>query len=51
MKNSTCSKNSTFQECELAILRMAVDKVEERTGRIQMNSVEIKQIIKIVEKF
>ena len=28
-----CDKKMTFQECELAILRHAVDKIEIKTGR------------------
>ena len=30
---STCNKNPTFQEKELAILRAAVDLAEEKAGR------------------
>jgi hypothetical protein len=40
-----------FQECELAILRSAVDKAEERSGRAVANSAEVKKIIGIVENF
>jgi hypothetical protein len=40
-----------FQECELAILRSAVDKAEERSGRAVANSGEVKKIINIVENF
>jgi hypothetical protein len=46
-----CAKNVSFQECELTILRMAVDKAETRTGEKQANSVEVKDIISIVESF
>tara|TARA_B110000114_G_scaffold185329_1_gene231922 strand:- start:190 stop:1602 length:1413 start_codon:yes stop_codon:yes gene_type:complete len=46
-----CSKNVSFQECELTILRMAVDNAETRTGEKQANSVEVKEIISIVESF
>jgi hypothetical protein len=46
-----CDKNMNFQECELAILRQAVDKAEERQGRKTANSPEIKRIINIVENF
>jgi hypothetical protein len=41
----------TFEECELAILRSAVDKAEERQGRKEANSPDIKRIITIVENF
>ena len=46
-----CDKKMTFQDCELAILRQAVDKAEERQGRKAANSPEIKRIINIVENF
>ncbi len=50
MKN-ICDKTMNFQECELAILRSAVDKAEERSGRAVANSGEVKKIINIVENF
>jgi hypothetical protein len=50
MKN-ICDKSMDFQECELAILRAAVDKAEERSGRAVANSGEVKKIINIVENF
>ena len=50
MKN-ICDKSMSFQECELAILRTAIDKAEERTGRAAANSSEVKKIITIVENF
>ena len=46
-----CDKKMTFQDCELAILRSAVDKAEQRQGRKTANSPEIKRIISIVENF
>ena len=46
-----CDKKMTFNDCELAILRAAVDKAEEIQGRKVANSPEIKQIIGIVENF
>jgi hypothetical protein len=46
-----CDKKMTFQDCELAILRQAIDKAEERQGRKTVNSPEIKRIINIVELF
>jgi hypothetical protein len=46
-----CNKNMSFKECELAILRAAVDKAEEQQGRKVANSAEIKRIIAIVENF
>jgi len=41
----------TFQDCELAILRSAIDKAEEIQGRKAANSSEVKRIIGIVENF
>ena len=41
----------SFAECELAILRMAVDKAEEKMGKRIVGSEEIQQIIHIVESF
>jgi hypothetical protein len=46
-----CDKKMTFQECELAILRTAVDKAEEIQGKKVANSQEVKRIISIVEIF
>ena len=50
MKN-ICNKQMTFQDCELAILRTAIDKAEEIQGRKSANSPEVKRIIGIVENF
>jgi hypothetical protein len=51
MKKEICNKNMSFNDCELAILRAAVDKADEIQGRKVANSPEIKQIIGIVEDF
>jgi len=51
MKNKICDKSMTFQECELAILRLAVDKAEEKIGRRVVSSDDIIKMIKIVENF
>ena len=51
MKKNICDSNMSFEECELAILRSAVDKAEERQGRKEANSPDIKRIINIVEAF
>ena len=51
MKKEICDKTMKFEDCELAILRTAVDKAEERQGRKSANSPEIKRIITIVENF
>ena len=44
-------KGLKFADCELAILRMAVDKAEEKIGKRVVNSREIQQIITVVENF
>ena len=49
--NKTCDKNMTFQECELAILRMAVDLAQEKVGKRIINSPEIQEMIRILENF
>lgn len=41
----------SFADCELAILRQAVDKAEEMQGREVINSSQVKKIISIVELF
>ena len=51
MKSKNVCKDLTFNDCELAILRMAVDKAEEKIAKRIVNSDEIKKIIKIVEDF
>ena len=51
MKNNDTCKNLKFEDCELAILRQAVDTAEEKQGKLVANSPEIKRIIGIVENF
>jgi hypothetical protein len=51
MKKDKICNNLSFADCELAILRMAVDKAEEIQGRRVVSSPEIKRIINIVENF
>ena len=46
-----CSPSMAFQDCELAILRMNKDKVEQQQGKILVESPETKKTIKIVEGF
>jgi len=46
-----CDKDLTFEECELTILRQAVDKIEQKMGANLINNPEVKSIIAIVEKF
>jgi hypothetical protein len=49
-KKNQC-KGVSFEECELTILRSAVDKVEKMQGMKSANSDEIKKMIGIVETF
>jgi hypothetical protein len=51
MKDKGCSKEMNFGECELAILRMQVDKAQEKVARVVVNSPEVKEMITIVENF
>jgi hypothetical protein len=51
MKEKNVCKDLTFNDCELAILRMAVDKAEEKMAKRIINSDDIKRIIHIVENF
>jgi hypothetical protein len=46
-----CKDGMTFQECELAILRHAVDETDKLKGQKQASSDDIKKILKIVEDF
>jgi hypothetical protein len=49
--NKSCNNSMTFEECELAILRHAVDENEKITGEKTANSEDIKKIIEILENF
>lgn len=49
--NSECDNSMTFQDCELAILRHAIDENEEALGEKIANSEDVKAIIKILENF
>ena len=46
-----CDKKMTFEECELAVLRSAVDRMEKKSGRKKINNPDVKDIIRIVEDF
>ena len=50
MKQKIC-KDLNFADCELAILRMAVDKAQDKIAKRVVNSEEISNIIQIVEDF
>lgn len=48
---TSCKKNMSFEECELAILRQAVDKADVIEGEKLLKDPEVKKIIDIVENF
>ena len=50
MENKICDKKMSFEECELAVLRSAIDKAEER-DKSKAISPQIKEMIQIVEQF
>ena len=51
MKKEVCDKNMTFEDCEMTILRLSVDKAQEKVGVETVNSPEIKKMINILENF
>lgn len=51
MKSKEICKNMSFDECELTILRMAVDNAQEKLGKRNIISKDIDSIIRIVENF
>jgi len=50
-RSDACDDKMTFQECELAILRQAVDENETLQGQKVANSEQIKKMIEILEDF
>jgi len=50
-KDKNNCKDLSFADCELAILRMAVDQAEEKMGKRIVNSEDVQKIIDIVEEF
>ena len=44
-------KNATFEECELAILRMAVDNAQEKMQKRTVQNKDVSDIISVVEQF
>ena len=50
IKKNIC-KELSFADCELAILRMAVDNAEAKMGKRIVNSEDVQKIIDIVEEF
>jgi hypothetical protein len=51
MKKEICDRSMSFDECELAILRVAIDKAEKQIGKDVVNSPETMKIVNIVENF
>ena len=49
--NEQCDNSMTFEECEIAVLRHAVDESEKMQGQKVAMSDEINRIIRIVESF
>lgn len=49
--NKLCNSTMAFQDCELAILRQAVDESEKMQGIKMANSPEVTDIIHILEEF
>jgi hypothetical protein len=47
----TCPPDLSFEDCELHILRAAVDEAEEVQGKKMTNSAEVQKIISVVENF
>ena len=47
---NVCNNKMKYNECELAILRMQVDKAQEKMSRRIVNSPEIKEMFHIVEQ-
>jgi hypothetical protein len=50
-KGEICDKSMTFQECELAILRNAVDEADAMREQKITNTEEIQKLLNIVEEF
>jgi hypothetical protein len=48
---NSCDKSISFSDCELSILRMQVDKAQEKMARRIVSSDKIKLMIEIVEDF
>lgn len=46
-----CDKSMSFQDCEMTILRTAIDNAEERSGKKLVNSPDVQKMIEIVENF
>jgi len=49
--NPPCDDTMKFQDCELAILRQAIDEIENSSKKDIVNSEEVRKMIEIVEEF
>ena len=49
--NKVCGKNISFDDCELTILRLAVDKADKKMGKRIVSSENVIKMIEIVENF
>ena len=50
-KNTICEDSMTFEECELAILRHAVDETKNMQGQKKVNNQDVQRMLSIVEDF
>jgi hypothetical protein len=50
-RSELCEDDMTFQDCELAILRNAVDESDKIKGEKIVNNDEVQKMLKIVEEF
>lgn len=51
VQNKLCEPDMTFADCELAILRHAVDETERKQGVEKVNNPDVKKMLVIVEDF
>ena len=51
MVKKICTNKMSFNECELAILRSAVENIEKKMGKEKIDNPEVSVIIGIVEDF
>lgn len=51
MKYNECDRKMSFDECELTILRTAVDKAEKNIAQTIINTPDVQKMVAIVEKF
>lgn len=49
--NKNCTNNMSFEECEMVILRQAVEETENIVGKELVNNEEVMKMLEIVEQF